>query len=465
MKTISIVYDDGETFTEPKISSADKALYKHLQRSLDKLTKLNKAFDQFTNAEKIDLEQPMSISTKTEEIVFDESDKYKEVSEPKEFDLTKKEIDDVQMNPVGNKKFIIKFMSPQLITKKSMISQVRPIDMDLLKVKIPESLKTIVSLNPSIMSIGDLTTICLVNCKEQVGSRIIQEKIESWNENEIDIFIEQIEQFIKELSTNLFGNYVIQKLIEHSNKRQLSIFRNSFVGYMVPISNNIYGCRVIQKLIEVDEDIDVLVGELFDGMELVYENNHGSHVFQRLAEIKKYQSRLVSIIKPKTIELAINKFGCRIIQTLCLNTKNSDQLAFIILSKIDTLIIDQFGNYIIQMLVQQDQYKNYITHYIKENIVFLSKNKYSSNVVEKLIRFIEPNDLEKFFNKCLVLNQNNIPYFIDMICDSYGNYVAQSLYVYGNKDIKYQIESLINKYKDILKKSPYVKHILYKMNK
>ena len=85
------------------------------------------------------------------------------------------------------------------------------------------------------------------------------------------------------------------------------------------------------------------------------------------------------------------------------------------------LIVHQYGNYVIQVIFENwdDNELVEILNQYKTKYVFLSKLKYSSNVIERII--------EK--------NKNNLDYYIQVICientlselmlNKYGNYVIQ----------------------------------------
>ena len=85
------------------------------------------------------------------------------------------------------------------------------------------------------------------------------------------------------------------------------------------------------------------------------------------------------------------------------------------------LIVHQYGNYVIQVIVENwdDNDLEDIINIYKDKYIYLSKQKYSSNVIERII--------EK--------NQKNLEYFINEICidnnlsevmrNNYGNYVVQ----------------------------------------
>lgn len=90
-----------------------------------------------------------------------------------------------------------------------------------------------------------------------------------------------------------------------------------------------------------------------------------------------------------------------------------------ILINLDLLIDDEFGNFIIQHIVNLSEaiYNEKIYSYIKDNFVRLSKQKYSSNVLDKCIlqedSLLRDSLIDKMIDsKCVG----------DLIADQFGNY-------------------------------------------
>ena len=122
------------------------------------------------------------------------------------------------------------------------------------------------------------------------------------------------------------------------------------------------------------------------------------------------------------IEIATNKNGCYFLRKYFETTSNINIESIIVnIEKVLNIIItDQYGNYIIQSILnfKNDYLKEKILNSIILNINFYSKQKFSSNVVEKCL----DNDLVK--NKIIneIMKEDN---FKDLIFDKFGNYVIQ----------------------------------------
>ena len=111
------------------------------------------------------------------------------------------------------------------------------------------------------------------------------------------------------------------------------------------------------------------------------------------------------------------------------------------------IINDEYGNYTIQLLVSfhNEEYNKIIFDYFKKNLVLLSNQKFSSNVIDRAI--IQDNqDSISLIN--YMINNKLIK---DLIVDQYGNYVVQKALSISNGNtfiqIIEQIKPMIEKLK------------------
>jgi hypothetical protein len=81
-------------------------------------------------------------------------------------------------------------------------------------------------------------------CGDQHGSRFIQQRLESGNEEDRALALGEIEPNIFALIMDVFGNYVIQKLFEVCDQSQKARLASKMEGNVVKLSLEMYGCRV-----------------------------------------------------------------------------------------------------------------------------------------------------------------------------------------------------------------------------
>jgi pumilio RNA-binding family len=94
------------------------------------------------------------------------------------------------------------------------------------------------------------------------------------------------------------------------------------------------------------------------------------------------------IIYDNYTELATHKHGCCVIQK-CIDYSTPQQTNELIKRALaNTLILmcDQYGNYVLQYIISLKEYtvNHEIANIFKTNLPYLSKQKFSSNVIEKV---------------------------------------------------------------------------------
>ncbi len=89
------------------------------------------------------------------------------------------------------------------------------------------------------------------------------------------------------------------------------------------------------------------------------------------------------------------------------------------MKNIDKIINDEHGNFVIQQILKMkvDTYSKYIFDYTCNNLNQLSKQKYSSNVVDKCILYNDDRYRDIIIDK--MISAKLIP---ELISDQFGNY-------------------------------------------
>ena len=247
-------------------------------------------------------------------------------------------------------------------------------------------------------------------CKDQHGCRYLQKKLEERNSENIHIIFVETFQHVVELMTDPFGNYLCQKLLEFCNDNQRTILINNAAPEMVKIALNSHGTRALQKMIEfinTDEQIQTIINALDDKVVELIQDLNGNHVIQkclnRLSATDAQVCRFSHVIRkgsranlPKFIfdtvgtncvAVGTHRHGCCVLQR-CIDHATGKQKAKLI-SQITAsafhLVQDPFGNYVLQYIVdlQEEQFTNPLCYAFQGQIPSLSKQKFSSNVVEK----------------------------------------------------------------------------------
>lgn len=311
--------------------------------------------------------------------------------------------------------------------------------------------------------------ICICVCKDQEGSRHIQNEIDKYNKEQIEFFFNQIVGSSYDLATNLFGNYVIQKIIPLLREQDSFKLILQFFDHICELSLHVYGCRVIQKLIDHLDDIKSIISELESHISELIISPNGNHVIQKCIDKDIDRGFLLKEFNSKAIPLAQQRYGCRILQKLfelcpVADTANIyNQITDP--SNIGTLINDRYGNYVIQHLIfRNETFDLKIFNYILDNFFSLSKDKYSSNVVEECVKKANEKQLEKILEQ-FEKEIENKPILFLMCVDMYGNYVVQSFFnKCKDESLKTKSKNLIRPFLKEMKSISFAKHILPKLS-
>ncbi|EPY15751.1 hypothetical protein STCU_11792 [Strigomonas culicis] len=197
-----------------------------------------------------------------------------------------------------------------------------------------------------------------------------------------------------DLVTDIFGNYVLQKMLEKGTTEQLVYAATRLRGNVVNLTLQTYGCRVIQKCIEMmpEEGLDILLAELEGNVARCIQDQNGNHVVQRCVEVIPNRCGfIISAFSGRVMELATHAYGCRVIQCIMEHCPDQEEAIFSeLLKDVDRLVKDQYGNYVIQHVLQhaKDEKKvERIFAALRVHFFELSKQKFASNVMEKLFAF------------------------------------------------------------------------------
>jgi hypothetical protein len=275
--------------------------------------------------------------------------------------------------------------------------------------------------------------------KDQKGSKLIQKKIEEKSPEFLYKLYEQIKNNLFDIMTDQYGNYVIQKFVENCDKKILSnmlkkLSENTNSKTLYEICINSYGTRPLQKLLEnlsynmTQHDINIILNMVKGYVQNLIKDINGNRVIQSIIQNIKNKELLTPIYKEMSeniIDIIKTKSGCCVFSKVLLNITENDlnKIFDIIFNNIGQFINDEFGNISLKRIIKlnNENYNEKIFQYIKDNIIQLSCQKFSSNVIEACID--NSTSLKKKTIEKLIDYEANIH---DLILDQYGNYIVQN---------------------------------------
>ncbi|KAJ6702746.1 RNA BINDING PROTEIN PUMILIO-RELATED [Salix viminalis] len=300
-------------------------------------------------------------------------------------------------------------------------------------------------------SADEVTGRIYLMAKDQHGCRFLQRKFCEGTPQDVEkIFLEIIDHFV-ELMTDPFGNYLVQKLLEVCDEDQrMQILRaiTRKAGELVRISCDMHGTRAVQKVIET-----LKTPEQF---------SHGClciEAWEVLFSMLWSTAFFFEATTANCIELATDRHGCCVLQK-CLSHSEGEQrhqLVSEITSNALILSQDPFGNYVVQFVfeLRLPWATTDIVDQLEGNYRDLSVQKYSSNVVEKCLKYAGEERRTSIIRE--LINNAHLDHVMQ---DPFGNYVIQAALQHSKGALHTALVEAIRPHVPTLRTSPYGKKVL-----
>jgi len=285
------------------------------------------------------------------------------------------------------------------------------------------------------MSLNEIANHLFTIAKKQTGCRYLQKLISISEKEDLvnkSFYPKLYPIKLFELCNDLFGNYFVQKMIPYLNFDNLFSFTNLIIKHLEILCLNPHGTRVVQILLNKIKNnnnlLNLFTNSLIPLMPKLINDLNGSFVIITYAlEIPFPKNNIIyTFLNNNIIEICSNSYSCSAIQK-CIDIGNQVQKESL-LNNISCnsmyLILNQYGNYVIQFIIMKNNItiNDKILEGFLNNILFLAKQKYSSNVIEKCFDYCSENMKKRIIKK--ISDKKVIK---DLLKDMYGNYVLQKI--------------------------------------
>lgn len=311
---------------------------------------------------------------------------------------------------------------------------------------------------------GEIYTLC----KDQHGCRFLQKKLEDRNPEEVHMIWLETNQHVIELMTDPFGNYLCQKLLEYCNDAERTVLIENASRDLVRIALNQHGTRALQKMIEfisTPEQVGIIIQALSNRVVELIQDLNGNHVIQKcLNKLSPADAQFIfDAVGTHCVEVGTHRHGCCVLQR-CIDHASGDQKAWLIRqisNNAFVLVQDPFGNYVVQYILDLNEpvFTEPLVAMFQGRVGQLSKQKFSSNVIEKCLRCAqEP-------SKDMLIEEMLQPSELDrLLRDSFANYVIQTALDYANPQMKTRLIDAIRPYLPAIRTTPYGRRIQAKIS-
>ena len=303
--------------------------------------------------------------------------------------------------------------------------------------------------------------------KDQHGCRYMQRKLEEGNAAHTQIIFTETCPHIIELMTDPFGNYLCQKLFEHCEDDQRMALIETAAPALPAIALNQHGTRALQKMIEflrTDSQVNIVIQALSSKVVDLVQDLNGNHVIQKCLQILGAErcQFIYSAVGASCVTVGTHRHGCCVLQR-CIDHaqgyQRSELVAQITRCAFD-LVQDAYGNYVVQYILDLDEvnFTRPLCQSFRGKVVALSKQKFSSNVIEKCLRVSDPESKSELIEELLSGNELE-----RMLRDSFANYVVQTALDYGHNQHKQRMIDVITPVLPAIKQTPHGRRLASKI--
>jgi hypothetical protein len=304
-------------------------------------------------------------------------------------------------------------------------------------------------------------------CKDQHGCRFLQKKLEERNAEYLQIIFDETAPHVVELMTDPFGNYLCQKLLEFTNHEQRNTLVRNAAPALVQIALNQHGTRALQKMIEfisTREQINMIIQAFAGQVVQLIQDLNGNHVIQKcLNHLKAEDAQFIfDAVGANCVIVGTHRHGCCVLQRCIDHASGFQKVQLVrqITANSIELVQDPFGNYVVQYILDLNDpgFTNPLCMNFQGRIGELSKQKFSSNVIEKCIRCADQPTKRMMIEELMDINELE-----KLMRDSYGNYVIQTALEFAPADLCVHLIESMRPILPAIRQTPYGRRIQSKV--
>jgi len=333
-------------------------------------------------------------------------------------------------------------------------------------------------LNPFAASFGNPTHQHLTaenirgrvyeTAKDQHGCRFLQRALDSNYDSDIaHVIMNEIVPYVPELMTDQYANFLVQKLFDIMPHDVRFNVAKVAAPQMPQIALTAHGTFSVQKLIETittREEMVVVRDALSGDVVQLVMDVHGNHVIQKVLQRFDHPDKqfIYDAVAMDCVNIAMNKQGCCVLQR-CLEFASPEQHASLVTTVLDSalnIVQDPFGNYVLQYVLETDDVSvnDRIGYLFLGHLIALGVNKFSSNVLEKVLRRSSQALKDKY---CEGLSDPQTA--ARLVSDDFGNYVVQTALTTGSPGAVDGLVQTIRPLMHMIRNAPYAKKLESKL--
>ena len=266
--------------------------------------------------------------------------------------------------------------------------------------------------------------------KSHAGSRFVQQKLDARDPHFFQLFYDEMGDSVPELMVDAFAHFAVEKLLQACDDEQCLALLQRLAPHVGVVACQKHGSFSVQALVDAlhtPAQVYTLVEAMKPDVLRLVTHASGHFVVLRLLQRFPYQStKFVDDAVTASIGLvATDHHGLRVFKAL-LAVRRPGELTRLFKQVARTtmkLVENQYGNYSLQAVldVAPPGVRTNIKVKMEGKYMRLSKQKFSSNVVEKCLK-----QSSSHWRTIIIRELTAQPAVAELLRDRYGNYVLQT---------------------------------------
>lgn len=253
----------------------------------------------------------------------------------------------------------------------------------------------------ALLQEGQLTKSVVVEMsKTQVGSKLLQKKLLKGHPSVIQDILAGLESELPDIMCNMYGNYLCSAAFQSCSVAQRLRMLEITSGHLLAIAKDKWGTHALQSLLSLvctNDEQKLLLPALKEHAVELSCDQHGTHVMQRA--IASFGTPCPDVLLHRLAaalrKVAYNSHGLCVLKRCISQTRPGHGQQYLIQEmsrQAVDLVQSPYGNYVVQHCFEELGFDacRPIIQAMKGKLLQLSLQKFSSNVVEHILRLAQP---------------------------------------------------------------------------
>lgn len=253
----------------------------------------------------------------------------------------------------------------------------------------------------ALLQEGQLTkSVVAEMSKTQVGSKLLQKKLLKGHPSVIQDILAGLESELPEIMCNMYGNYLCSAAFQSCSVAQRLRMLEITSRHLLTIGKDKWGTHALQSLLSLvctNDEQKLLLPALKEHAVELSCDQHGTHVMQRA--IVSFGTPCPDVLLHRLAanlrKVAYNSHGLCVLKRCISQMRPGHGQQYLIQEmarQAVDLVQSPYGNYVVQHCFEELGFDacRPIIQAMKGKLLQLSLQKFSSNVVEHILRFPQP---------------------------------------------------------------------------